>query len=153
MPLNRSHYGKVSPRIYHEFDVTADVDAGYFASSIMNSFPDTTQRVRFLNKFYQCLLVGQLPLKTRKLLAVGPKDSGKSSWSAVLFGLTPEEKRATLSTKEKVFGFSAVNEATQLVFIDEWSHDSFGSDQAKLFLQGLFLFTCGKTRLLLRLTD
>ena len=95
-PLNKSHFGKVSPRTYQDIDVSATCDGGYFANSILNSFPDRIERAQFLNKFYQCLLVGQLPLKTRKLLAVGPKDVGKSSWASV-FGLTHEEKRATIS--------------------------------------------------------
>ena len=80
-------------------------------------------------------MVGQLPLKTRNLLAVGPKDSGKSSWASVFMGLTHEEKRASIS-KEKVFSFSMIDDDTQLVFIDEWSNEMFGADQAKLFLQG-----------------
>ena len=95
------------------------------------------ERTRFLNKFYQCLLVGQLPMKTKKLCVVGSSDSGKSSWANVLLSLTPANKVATLS-KEKVFGFSMLNDDTQFIFIDEWSADMFGSDMAKLFIQGKF---------------
>ena len=100
-----------------------------------NSFPDLTVRINFLNHFYQCLLYGQLPLKARKLVAVGDSDSGKSSWAKVLSGLVPENKTATIS-KEKVFGTSLIDESTQLIYIDEWSVNTLSSEDAKILLQG-----------------
>ena len=67
------------------------------------------------------MLFDQLLLKTSKLTVVGPSDSGKSSWTAVLMGLlTPKEKVATISN-EKVFALSSINEDTQLLLIDEMS--------------------------------
>ena len=111
------------------------VSGGYFADSVVNSFPDRALRMNFLVKFYQCLLAGQLPLKTPKLCLVGPSDSGKSSLASVLFGLTQRDQVATIS-KEKTFGLSMVNDSTELVFVDEMNEDLLPADLAKIFLQG-----------------
>lgn len=71
------------------------------------------------------------------MVAVGEKDSGKTSWAKVFDGLIPECKRAAIS-KEKVFGLSMVDEDTQIITIDEWSEETLASDVAKIFLQGIF---------------
>ena len=103
----------------------------FFSTCARQNFPDPAMRANFLVKFYQCLLSGQLPLKTRKLCLVGPSDSGKSSMAQVLSGLN----LATIS-KEKTFGLSMINDHTQLVFIDEMNADLLPADVAKIFLQG-----------------
>ena len=84
-PFKDSYFGKISPRAFSNFDVNNPGDGGFFASSVRNSFPDEELMVEFLNKFYQCLLFGQLPHKCRKLVVVGEKDSGKTSWARVFF--------------------------------------------------------------------
>ena len=87
-PLEVSDIGKVSPRIYCDFTLTrTSGDDGYFSNSILNSFPEVPKRVEFLNKFYQCLLYGQLPHKAEKLVVCGTNNSGKSSWARIFFGL------------------------------------------------------------------
>ena len=86
------------------------------------------ERISFLNKFYQCLLCHQLPHKVRKLVVVGPCDSGKSSWANVLMALVPLTKVAIL-TKEKNFGTSMIEEDTQLLYVDEWCKPMMSQDQ------------------------
>ena len=49
---------------------------------IENSFPDIITRMNFYQKNYQLLLHGKFPMKEKKLLVVGPPDSGKTSWFA-----------------------------------------------------------------------
>lgn len=93
------------------------------------------ERVNFLNKFYQGFLCLQLPHKARKLVVVGDKDSGKSSWVNVYMGIMPESKIAIIS-KEKVFGTSMIADDTELLYIDEWSSEMLSSDMLKTILQG-----------------
>ena len=142
-PYTEDQLGKISPRIFKPFDRMSKIDGGYFESCVKNSFPELEQRTHFLNKFYQCLLCNQLPIKTRKVCMVGPSDSGKSSLAAVLFGLTHPEKVSAIS-KEKTFGLSMINEDTQLIFIDELSGETLSADQAKVFLQGGMLTVAKK---------
>lgn len=134
-PFTPADFLKQTPRCYHNYTITGSPDGGYFASSIINSFPDLYMRTNFLNHFYQCLLCGQLPIKSKKLVTVGPSDSGKSSWARILFGLTAKTNVATIS-KEKTFGTSLLKENTQLIFIDEWCNDTLSSDMAKILFQG-----------------
>ena len=118
-PLEVSDIEKVSPRIYCDFTLTrTSGDDGYFSNSILNSFPEVPKRVEFLNKFYQCLLYGQLPHKAKKLVVCGANNSGKSSWARIFFGLMNKSKIVSV-TKEKTFGLSMVDEDTELIFIDE----------------------------------
>ena len=49
------------------------------AEGIDNSFPDLEERVKVLNKLYQCLVAFRMPEKVRKLVFGGPKNSGKTS--------------------------------------------------------------------------
>ena len=128
--------GKISPRCYCDYTpgISSD-EGGYFAHSILNSFPDVPLRVDFLNKFYQCLLYNQLPQKTRKLVVCGDNNSGKTSWARMFFGLMNESRIAAV-TKEKVFALSMIDTDTELIFIDEWSEKTMSSENAKLLLQG-----------------
>ena len=136
-PFNDEDFGKISPRSFQPFRTRdlCNVDGSYFADSVINSFPDIIERVNFLNKFYQCLLCFQLPHKTRKLVVVGDRDSGKTSWANVLFGIIPEAKTAMLS-KEKNFGASMISDDTELLYVDEWNSDMMTSDLLKTLLQG-----------------
>ncbi|XP_057293352.1 uncharacterized protein LOC130621979 [Hydractinia symbiolongicarpus] len=47
-----------------------------FIEGVENSFPDRNVQLRFYQKWYQILLAGQYPMKEKKLLLVGPPDSG-----------------------------------------------------------------------------
>ena len=134
-PYKKEDFGKISPRCFTTFDVRKPGDGGFFASSVLNSFPDIKIQVQFLNRFYQCLLFNQLPHKTRKLVCVGEKDSGKSSWAKIFYGLFPKSKIASIS-KEKTFGSSMLEEDTQILWIDEWNEDTLSSDMAKILFQG-----------------
>ena len=53
---------------------------------IHDSFPDELVRRIFYQKYYQILMHGKFPMKERKLLLVGPPDSGKTSWFAPFQG-------------------------------------------------------------------
>ena len=119
--LEANDIGKVSPRIYYDFAVKiTSRDGGYFSYSILNSSPEVPKRVEFLNKFYQCLLYGQLPHKAMKLVVCGTNNSGKSSWARIFLGIMNRLKIVSV-TKEKTFDLSMVDEDTKLIFIDEWS--------------------------------
>ena len=119
--LEANDIGKVSPRIYYDFTVKiTSRDGGYFSYSILNSSPEVPKRVEFLNKFYQCLLYGQLPHKAMKLVVCGTNNSGKSSWARIFLGIMNRLKIVSV-TKEKTFDLSMVDEDTKLIFIDEWS--------------------------------
>ena len=134
-PFKEKHLMKHSPWCFKYYVVSGDPDGGFFASSIINSFPDLQLRTNFLNKFYQCLLYGQLPIKAKKLVVVGEHDSGKTSWVQVLFGVTPQKRIATIS-KEKTFGTSMIDDETHLIFVDEWNNQMLSSDQVKILFQG-----------------
>ena len=119
--LEANDIGKVSPRIYYDFTVKiTSRDGRYFSYSILNSSPEVPKRVEFLNKFYQCLLYGQLPHKAMKLVVCGTNNSGKSSWARIFLGIMNRLKIVSV-TKEKTFDLSMVDEDTKLIFIDEWS--------------------------------
>ena len=66
---------------------------------------------------------------------IGPKDSGKTSWVAPFQGIIPISRIATI-TRERQFSTQCVNEATQLIFMDEWSTDSLDAETAKKLFQG-----------------
>ena len=133
-PLEASDIGKVSPRIYRDYTLKSG-DGGYLSHSIINSFPEVPKRVEFLNKFYQCLLYGQLPHKAKKLVICGVNNSGKSSWSRIFFVLMNRSKIVSV-TKEKTFGLSMVDEDTELIFIDEWSENTLDISNVKTLFQG-----------------
>ena len=136
--------GKISPRSYSNYTVGVSSDkGGYFSQSILNSFPTPPVRADFLNKFYQCMLYGQLPQKTRKLVVCGTKDSGKTSWARVFYGLM-NKKRIASVTKEKKFAFAMIDGETELIFIDEWAESLMTADEAKLLLQGGYLTKSAK---------
>ena len=112
-PLEASDIEKVSTRIYCDFTLKrTSVDGGYFSHSILNSFPEVPKRVELLNKFYQCLLYGQLPHKAKNLVVCGANNSGESSWARIFFCFMNRTKIVSV-TKEKTFGLSMVDENTE----------------------------------------
>ena len=108
----------------------------YFKESVENSFPSLEHRLNFLNKLYQCLLAGRFLHKVPKLVVCGEKDSGKTSWASIIRGIIPDKFVATVS-KEGKFAISMINDATQLIFIDEWSQETMMSDTVKTLMQGI----------------
>jgi len=78
-PINESQIAKLSPRAYVPYDCSSAPRPGYFRDGILNSFGNEEVRVNFLNKFFQCLVPFKMPQKTRKLVVVGPRDSGKTA--------------------------------------------------------------------------
>ena len=119
-PIAPSMYGKISPRAYVPYDCSTPPQPGYFRDAILNSFEDIVTRVNFLNKFYQCFLASKMPHKVRKLVVVGPRDSGKTSWADVFHRVVPRECIASV-TNEGQFSAAMIREDTQLVVVDEWS--------------------------------
>ena len=136
--FTKQDFRNKSPRTYIPFDSTSQPDAKFSKEGILNSFPDPETRVNFLNKFYQCLMVGQLPHKVRKLVVHGPKDSGKPNWINVLLRIIPMTDIASI-TPERQFASAMIDEHTQLVALDEWSECTLQSNMAKSVLQGGFM--------------
>ena len=136
-PFQKEDFGIMSPSIFQAFDPEPSTysDAEYFSRSFLNSFPDLGDRVRFANKFYQCFLCCQLPHKVRKLVVVGDKDSGKTTWVKVFFGLMQRQKIAVL-TKEENFGAQMIQDDTELLWTDEWKKEMISDDLLKTMLQG-----------------
>ena len=134
-PISEDQIGVVSPRMYFSYDSIATPEAKYFKQSIEKSFPDYETKANFLNKFYQCLMVGKMPHKCRKFVVCGLKDSGKTTRASVFLAAIEKTYIASL-TKEKTFSSMMINEDTQLVFLDEWTSDTLQSDTARTVLQG-----------------
>ena len=125
-----------SPRAFLEFSSEATgIDAGYFKEGIENSFPDKYTRIAFLKKIYQCLCVGKMPQKCRKLVVEGPRDSGKTTWASVFLAIIPLRFVVSI-TREKQFSASMLNDDTQIVLLDEWAEDTLESDMAKIVFTG-----------------
>ena len=133
-----------SPRAFLEFNSEAtEIDAGYFQEGVENSFPDKYTRIAFLNKFCQCLCVGKMPQKYRKLVVEGARDSGKTTWANVFLAIIPLRFVASI-TREKQFSASMLNDDTQIVLLDNWAEDTLHSDMAKVVLQGGFMVSAVK---------
>ena len=142
-PVKEGDFQKLSPRMFIEYNPDAEPEPLYFKEGILNSFPEEELRARFLNKFYECLMAGKMPHKTRKLVLCGPKYSGKTSWVQVLLGVIPLRNVATI-TQEKQFSAAMMGEDSELVFLDEWSENTLQADLAKIVLQGGYMVICVK---------
>lgn len=129
-----------SPRAFIKYTYEANKipDPKLFISGLENSFPDPSTRKDFMRKYYQCLCMGHFEHKTRKLCVIGPKDSGKTSWVSPFQGVIPVNRIATI-TRERQFSTQCVNDATQLIFLDEWSVDSIDAETAKKLFQGVYI--------------
>ena len=139
-PLVPSMRGKISPRAFVPYNCSTPPELGHFRYAILNSFEDPFTRVNFLNKFYQCLLASRMPHKVRKLVVVGPRDSGKTSWANVFHRIVPSEFIASI-TNERQFSAAMIKDDTQLVIVDEWSSQLMTSHPAKTILQGGWIVT------------
>ena len=120
-----------SSRAFVPYDCLSPPDPGRFAEGITNSFPDLEERIKVLNKLYQCLVVGRMPREIRKLVLAGPESSGKTSWAAMFQRIMPADKCIHV-TSELLAGM--VQEDTHLVIIDDYS----SMDLAKNVLQRPF---------------
>ena len=129
--------------MFIEYNPEVEPEPLYFKEGILNSFPEEELRARFLNKFYECLMAGKMPHKTRKLVLCGPKDSGKTSCVQVLLGVIPLRNVATI-TQEKPFSAAMMGENIEIFFLDEWSKNTLQADLAKIVLQGGYTVTCVK---------
>ena len=142
-PLVPSMRGKISPRAFVPYDCSTPPEPGHFRYAIVNSFEDPVTRVNFLNKFYQCLLASRMPHKVRKLVVVGRRDSGKTSWANVFHRVVPSEFIASI-TNERQFSAAMIKDDTQLVIVDKWSLQMMTSHLAKTILQGGWIVTAAK---------
>ena len=100
----------------------------------------------FIQMLYQLLLSYKFPFKCRKIMCVGPSDSGKTTWLVPITEVLDEEHIATV-TKESVFCAQMLQETTQLLFIDEWTPNKKQFDQIKVLFQGDRQFTEQKNKL------
>ena len=129
--------------MFTSYDSNSFPDGKYFTAFVHNSFPEEKKRAQFLNKFNQCLLVVRFPHKLRKLIVVGPKDSGKTTWASVFLGICPLRFVASI-TKEKQFSAAMINDDTRIVLLDEWSENTLQADLSKTVLQGGYMVTAVK---------
>ena len=79
-------------------------------------------------------MAGRMPHKICKLVLCVPKDSGKTNWVQVLFGIIPLTNVAAI-TQEKQFSAAMMNEHTELVFLDEWSENTLQANKSQLALK------------------
>ena len=134
-PYSEEDAGRITPRMFFEYDPSGEPDAKYFRSSINNAFPDIGKRTRFLNKWLQLFLHQRMPHKIPKLLTYGAKDSGKSTWFEPIRGVVPHQFIATV-TREGAFATSMVNSETQCTFVDEFDPTLMSAGRMKEFFQG-----------------
>ena len=121
--------------MYVPYDSTTPPDPKYFKESVINSFEDPKEILNFLDKFLQCLMCGRMPQKVKKLVVMGPKDSGKTTWASVFLGIIRRKFIASI-TQENQFSYEMIDEETQIILLDEWAKRTLQSDMAKLVLQG-----------------
>ena len=142
-PIDNSMRGKISPRAFVPYGCTTRPKPGYFRQVILNSFDEPAIRVNFLNKLYQCLMASKMPQKMRKLVVIGPRDSGKTSWANIFHCVVPSESIAII-TSERQFSAAMLTDDTQLVIVDEWSANTMDSSLAKTILQGEWMVAAVK---------
>jgi hypothetical protein len=94
-----------SSRAFVPYDCLQPPDPGRFEEGIINSFPNLEERVKVLNKLYWCLVAYTMPQKVRKLVFLGPKNSGKTSWSAIFCRIMPVDKIVCVQHKLTYISF------------------------------------------------
>ena len=82
---------------------------------------------------YQLLLTHMWPFKRKKMVMTGPPDSGKTSWLEPILAVVDRKHLATC-TDEKKFSCQMINNATQLIWLDEWQ-----AGKAITYLDRVFL--------------
>ena len=81
--------------------------------------------------------------ESQKLVVMGPKDSGKTTWASVFLG-TIRRKFIASVIQENQFSCAMIDEDTQIIFLDEWAERTLQSDMAKLVLQGGYMVSAVK---------
>ena len=69
---------------------------------------------------YQLLLTNKYPFKSKKMVLVGPSNSGKTSWIAPILKMMDMDNVATV-TREGKFAAHMLRPETELLFVDEWA--------------------------------
>ena len=121
-----------SARAFVPYDSTSPPEPGVFRESILNSFQQIEERMQVLNKMYQCLVAGRMPADCRKLLFVGPPESGMSSWAALLRRVTDPARIATLNSGRSQ---PTIDEDTQLAVIQPWLPRTLPKNITEAFLK------------------
>jgi hypothetical protein len=109
-----------SSRAFVPYDCLQRPDPGRFEEGIINSFPDLEERIKVLNKLYQCLVAYRMPQKVRKLVFLGPTNSGKTSWSAIFRRIMPVDKIVPVATGGR-FSAGMIRKETELVIANHLS--------------------------------
>ena len=122
-----------SARAFVEYDARTPPQAERFAEDIINSFQPVHDRINVLNKMYQCLMAKRVPTPIKKLLFVGPQDSGIHTWLSIFRRLISRERIVTLSHAQK-FKTADVREDTELIVVREASR--MNRAQAEHILRG-----------------
>ena len=102
------------------YDCLQPPDPGRFEEGIINSFPNLEERVKVLNKLYRCLVAYRMPQKVRKLVVLGPKNSGKTSWSAIFCRIMPVDKIVSVATGGQ-FSAGMIRKETELFIANHLS--------------------------------
>ena len=98
-----------------------------YAFSIENSFPNEAERKLFLQMMYQLLLTGKMPFKAKKIMLVGPSDSGKTTWVEPILACLDDDKVVAV-TDEGKFSTQLLESDTQLLMMDEYSPGNANSN-------------------------
>ena len=88
-------------------------------------------------------MCGRMPQKVKKLVVIGAKDSGKTTWASVFLGIIRRKFIASI-TQENQYFCAMIDEDTQIIFLDEWAGRTLQSDMAKLVLQGGYMVSAVK---------
>jgi hypothetical protein len=142
-PFAEADMGKSTPRAFYAYDHEDYPNPATFVDTITNSFPTLEERALFCCKYYQLLFYHRHQMKTKALMVVGEKDSGKTTIVNPVLRLIPPEHVASI-TKENQFSCSMIDENTQLTFVDEFTEDRMDGSQAKNVIQGGFMVTANK---------
>ena len=71
----------------------------------------------------------------KKLIVIGPHDSGKTSWGYIYRGLISIDQIETLA-REKIFGLQGISDETLIIIVDEFSESPIPSDMLKELFEG-----------------
>ena len=91
-----------------------------------------------------------MPQEVKKLVVMGPKDSGKTTSASVYLGIIRSKFIASI-TQENQFSCAMIDEDTQTIFLDEWAERTLQSDMTRLVLQEGYMVSAvkhGKSKIL-----